>query len=111
MALYQHCYVYLHGHEFGGTNPAMLKAMSNHCAILALDTPFNREMLNQGEFGMFFSHSSADVAKHLNAIEAGEASLTELRANVKYGLGQKYNWDAICQQYIAEFIRLKKSDR
>ena len=27
-ALYHHCYVYVHGHEFGGTNPTMIKAMA-----------------------------------------------------------------------------------
>src|SRR5690606_38012947 len=26
-ALYSHFYAYFHGHEFGGTNPAMLKAL------------------------------------------------------------------------------------
>jgi glycosyltransferase involved in cell wall biosynthesis len=26
--LYHHCFAYLHGHEFGGTNPTMLKAMA-----------------------------------------------------------------------------------
>lgn len=108
MALYQNCYVYLHGHEFGGTNPAMLKAMSNHCAILALDTPFNREMLNDGEFGLFFSRNSAEVARHIDCIEAGQVSLEELRTKVKNGLGQKYNWDAITQQYIEEFKKLQK---
>lgn len=109
MSLYQNCYVYLHGHEFGGTNPAMLKAMSNECAILALDTPFNREMLNNEEFGMFFAHSSASVAKNMDAIEAGEVSLKELRLKVKNGLGQKYNWDAITEQYISEFRKLISS--
>ena len=47
--LYHNCYVYVHGHEFGGTNPAMIKAMAYGCAILALDTVFNREMLQKME--------------------------------------------------------------
>lgn len=111
MSLYQHCYVYLHGHEFGGTNPAMLKAMSNQCAILALDTPFNREMLNEGKFGMLFEHSSLSVANNMNAIETDETLLNNLRINVKNGLGQKYNWDAITEQYIAEFIKSKTVDQ
>src|SRR5690606_37349002 len=34
MALYQYSFAYIHGHQYGGTNPAMLKAMSNKCAIL-----------------------------------------------------------------------------
>jgi glycosyltransferase involved in cell wall biosynthesis len=52
--LYHNCYVYVHGHEFGGTNPTMIKAMAYGCAILALDTVFNKEMLQKGKFGLFF---------------------------------------------------------
>ena len=52
--LYHNCYVYIHGHEFGGTNPTMIKAMAYGCAILALDTVFNQEMLQKGKFGIVF---------------------------------------------------------
>ncbi|HEY0667947.1 MAG TPA: DUF1972 domain-containing protein [Sphingobacteriaceae bacterium] len=110
MSLYQHCFVYLHGHQFGGTNPAMLKAMSNQCAILALDTPFNQEMLNNGEFGMFFQHSSAALAEKMQKIESDHDQLTRLRAHVQNGLNQKYNWDAITNQYISEFTKLMTPD-
>jgi glycosyltransferase involved in cell wall biosynthesis len=110
MSLYQHCFVYLHGHQFGGTNPAMLKAMSNQCAILALDTPFNREMLNNGEFGIFFELSSTAVAQQMNMIEKEEEKVKELRAKVKDGLTEKYNWDAIADQYKSEFIKLTRNN-
>ena len=52
--LYHNSYVYIHGHEFGGTNPTMIKAMAYGCAILALKTPFNNEMLQDGKYGLFF---------------------------------------------------------
>ncbi|MES3016253.1 MAG: DUF1972 domain-containing protein [Bacteroidota bacterium] len=106
MALYQHCFIYLHGHQFGGTNPAMLKAMSNQCAILALNTPFNREMLNDGEFGLFFDQSIAAVAHEMNMIESDQEKIGRLRYNVKNGLTDKYNWDSIAEQYKSEFIKL-----
>ncbi len=106
MSLYQHCYVYLHGHQFGGTNPAMLKAMSNQCAILALDTPFNREMLNDGEFGIFFELDSAAVAHEMNQIEGAEEKVQLLKRKVKYGLTEKYNWEVITDKYISEFTKL-----
>ena len=106
MSLYQHCFVYLHGHQFGGTNPAMLKAMSNQCAILALDTPFNREMLNEGEYGMFFESDSASVAKEMDQIEEDEPKVIMFREKVKYGLTEKYNWDVIADKYKSEFIKL-----
>jgi glycosyltransferase involved in cell wall biosynthesis len=106
MSLYQHCYIYLHGHQFGGTNPAMLKAMSNQCAILALDTPFNQEMLDEGEFGMFFKFDSAAIAKEMDLIEEDEAKVIMFRGKVKYGLTEKYNWDVIADKYKSEFIKL-----
>ncbi len=109
MCLYQHCYVYLHGHQFGGTNPAMLKAMSNRCAILAIDTPFNQEMLNNGEFGMFFAPNCTDLTKKINHIEQFDHQLAEFRSKVQNGLGEKYNWDAITDQYIYEFTKLAVS--
>ena len=43
--LYKNCFAYIHGHEFGGTNPTMINALYFNIEILALDTLFNREML------------------------------------------------------------------
>ena len=100
LSLYQHCFVYLHGHEFGGTNPAMLKAMSNKCAILALNTRFNQEMLNNGEFGLFFDKRERSLSNKMNEIERSSELVEDLRKQVANGLGDKYNWEFVCSQYI-----------
>lgn len=100
MALYQNCFGYIHGHKYGGTNPAMLKAMSNHCAILALDTKFNREMLQEGEFGLFFEENAASVTRALTVLEGNETLAVQLREKVSKGLTAKYDWDAITDAYI-----------
>ena len=63
--LYHNCYVYVHGHEFGGTNPTMIKAMAYGCAILALDTVFNKEMLQKGKFGLFFKKELFSITTRL----------------------------------------------
>ncbi|SKB93131.1 DUF1972 domain-containing protein [Daejeonella lutea] len=99
MALYQNCFVYVHGHKYGGTNPAMLKAMSNNCAILALDTVFNREMLNNGEFGVFFEESEQSVINAMALIESEPIRVQSLQNKVAEGLTDKYNWDAVTQLY------------
>ncbi|MFC3561649.1 DUF1972 domain-containing protein [Pedobacter jamesrossensis] len=108
MALYQNAFAYIHGHKFGGTNPAMLKAMSNHCAILALNTVFNREMLNDGEFGLFFEENSASVAQALETMEARPEKIHALKEKVSSGLTEKYNWDHITNAYKQEMIKLLK---
>ena len=99
MALYQNCFVYLHGHKYGGTNPAMLKAMSNNCAILALDTAFNREMLSSGEFGVFFEESEHSVIEMMDKMESDPALVKLLRDKVTGGLTDKYNWDSVTALY------------
>lgn len=108
MSLYQNCFAYLHGHKFGGTNPTMLKAMSAECAILALDTPFNREMLNDGEFGRFFLEDPESVATQLQNAEADAQTIDLLRSTVRKGLTDKYDWDCITHAYLTVMKTLVK---
>ncbi len=100
MALYQHCFVYLHGHEFGGTNPTMLKAMACQCAILALDTSFNREMLQNGTFGLFFDKLPQSVTEKMIYLENHSEHVNQLKEQVSKALSQKYNWEAITESYL-----------
>lgn len=101
MALYQNCFVYVHGHKYGGTNPAMLKAMSNNCAILALDTVFNREMLQDGKFGVFFEESEQSVIETMKKLESEPILVQSLQDKVADGLTEKYNWDAVTSSYLS----------
>lgn len=99
--LYHHCFAYIHGHEFGGTNPTMLKAMAYGCAILALDTRFNREMLENGRFGLFFEKNADSLARLMQRVENEPTLLKELRTHSRDGLTAKYNWDEVTDAYIA----------
>jgi glycosyltransferase involved in cell wall biosynthesis len=103
LSLYQHCFMYLHGHEFGGTNPTMLKAMSNNCAILALDTIFNREMLGNGQFGLFFKKKQGDLAQKIKSLELNTVEINRLRKIVANGIGEKYDWDKVTDKYLSLF--------
>ncbi len=104
--LYHHCFAYLHGHEFGGTNPTMLKAMAYGCAILALNTVFNKEMLADGEFGLFFEKDPGSIARLLLRFEQQNDQVQHLRDKARNGLTAKYNWDHITDAYIALLNRL-----
>jgi glycosyltransferase involved in cell wall biosynthesis len=104
--LYHHCFAYLHGHEFGGTNPTMLKAMAYGCAILALDTRFNREMLADGMYGLFFLKNKSSIAGKMQLVENQLDTVERLRNNSRNGLTQKYDWEHITDSYIALFNEL-----
>ncbi|MBE0641942.1 MAG: DUF1972 domain-containing protein, partial [Bacteroidales bacterium] len=50
------CWIYLHGHSGGGTNPSLLEAMADGTLIAAHDNVFNREVL--AGHGYFFRNEN-----------------------------------------------------
>jgi glycosyltransferase involved in cell wall biosynthesis len=106
--LYHQSYVYIHGHEYGGTNPAMLKALAYGCAILALRTSFNEEMLLDGSFGRFFRKDKKDICQQIETLDANPDAVTILKSRSREGLTGRYSWDLVTDQYIAAFSKLIK---
>ena len=99
--LYNNCFGYIHGHEFGGTNPTMINALDLNCQILALDTVFNREML-ENKNSVFFDKNS--ISKKINEFEERRSGL--ILKNSNYKLPKKYNWNFISNQYLEVFQAL-----
>ena len=105
-ALYHHSYMYVHGHEFGGTNPTMIKAMAYGCGILALNTVFNKEMLNNDSYGIYFDKNQEAVRRQINYADQHPNKIKQLRQKSQLGITDKYNWDCITDQYLEVFKRL-----
>jgi len=106
--LYHNSYVYIHGHEFGGTNPTMIKAMAYGCAILALDTVFNKEMLQNGIYGLFFEKQIKNITDKINYCEKENILIEKLRNKSVSGISEKYDWNFITNQYMQIFKTLIK---
>lgn len=99
--LYKNCFGYIHGHEFGGTNPTMIKALYADCQILSLDTIFNREMLMQRQV-VFFKKENIS-----NKIQIFERTIQRLRKkNINYKIPKIYNWNFITNQYLDLFKQI-----
>ena len=106
--LYYNCYVYIHGHEFGGTNTTMIKAMAYGCAILALDTVFNKEMLQKGKFGLFFKKGQIPLTNQIDYCENEKLQIDKLRKESINGITNKYNWEYVTVQYLEVFKNLAR---
>lgn len=108
-----HCntYAYIHGHEFGGTNPALLKALAYGNCILALDTVFNREVLKDGEYGLFFKKDPQDLIRLLNEIDQDTELVDDFRAKSRDRIKEAYTWDKITDQYEELFESLSKKGK
>ena len=100
-SLYENCFGYIHGHEFGGTNPTMINALDLNCQILALDTVFNREML-ENKKSVFFNKNS--ISKKINEFEKKYDEL--IKKNSSFELPKKYDWNFIFNQYLEAFYSL-----
>ncbi len=104
--LYCNAYAYFHGHEFGGTNPALLKALGFGCGILALDTPFSREVLAGDRHGRYFPKSAEGVAASMDWAESNPDRLQAMRDTSRRRIEEAYTWEKITDQYEALFTRL-----
>ena len=104
--LYENCYGYIHGHEYGGTNPTMINALSFNCEVLALDTLFNREMLDSKQ-AVFFKKNKKSIINSFKKFEEGFIERTY--ANKKYKISSLYSWETILNQYEYIFNKLNNS--
>jgi glycosyltransferase involved in cell wall biosynthesis len=101
--LVKHSYGYFHGHEFGGTNPTLLEALSNNAKILALDTVFTREVLKDGEYGLFFEKNKASVTNLVHSIEEIPDLLNKFINKGVKRIEERYNWKRIIDLYSDVF--------
>ena len=101
--LYENCFAYIHGHQYGGTNPTMINALYLNCQTLALDTIFNREML-AGKKAVYFKKELNSISKSIIYFENNFSSL--LLSNKDYKLQKKYDWNNITEEYKRLFNSL-----
>jgi len=106
--LHHHCFTYIHGHQFGGINPSLLKALGFSNCILALNTPFNSEVLDRGRYGILFERDITDLKAKINHLEAHPERAEEFRRRATEPIRDRFNWDLIAQQYLDVFEEVQK---
>lgn len=107
-SLWQHAGVYFHGHSVGGTNPALVQAMATGVPIVALDTPFNREVL--GDDGVFTSKDPSDIAKVIRELLDSPASQQSNSERNMERARSYYSWESVFRKYedgLSNLVRVK----
>lgn len=107
--LYHNCFAYFHGHEFGGTNPTMLTAMAYGCAVIALDTPFTREMCNNDKHAIYFTKEMGYLTKIIEEIEKNDSIINSLKAISRNRINENYTWEKITAQYVSLYNKMLSS--
>lgn len=89
---------YIQATEVGGTHPALIEAMRSGGAVLALDTPENREV--GGEAVRYFRLGGDETLSVLIALSLEDRSrLDHWRAAARARAVERYSWDAVTTAY------------
>lgn len=97
-ALQSHAYVYIHGNEVGGTNPALLEAMTyGNCAVVN-GVRFNKEVI--GDVGVWFEPNNIDDLKEkFEFLLHNPDKVEQYRKLAPKRIEEFYNWDDVVFKY------------
>lgn len=103
-ALMKNAYAYIHGHEVGGTNPVLLDAMAAGQCVIALDVPFNREVL--GDAGMYFNKQPGDLAEKIRHIVEHPQLRNQYREKAKKRVIELFPWSRTIKEHESLFYKI-----
>jgi len=107
--LYCNSCSYIHGHQYGGINPSLLNSLGCGGMVLALNTPFNAEVLNNGEYGILFDKTAESLQEKMQYVCDKPEMAAEFRSRARERIRERFTWDHITDQYeqMLESISLK----
>jgi glycosyltransferase involved in cell wall biosynthesis len=111
--LYCNAYCYLHGASLGGINSALLRPLGCGVTALALDTVYNREVLEMRDgslCGMLWRRDSTDLADQIRRLDRDAALAWELGSKSQTRIRESFTWERIGRQYEL-FYRMVLEDR
>ena len=97
--LWVHSGAYVHGHSVGGTNPGLLQALGAGAPTLALDTVFNREVIDREE--QLFEPDPQDLAIKLKSLLDNAENQDRFCAHGRAVVTERYSWRDVSDAYLA----------
>ncbi|MEO8216897.1 MAG: glycosyltransferase [Acidobacteriota bacterium] len=105
--LQRNALLYIQATEVGGTHPAMIEAMASGGAVLANDTPENREV--GGDTVQYFDvREAASLKTFLRRSIDAPAMLDVYRSKARNRAHQLYDWERVTDEYERLFRRLAR---
>ncbi|KAB2921684.1 MAG: glycosyltransferase family 1 protein [Bacteroidetes bacterium] len=102
---------YLHGHSLGGINPALVRVTGLDVPAIAVDTVFNREVLespNKRLQACVFDKSSASVADAIRRFESDPDARRKDAESLGATVRTTMSWESIYRQYLGFLMELAK---
>ena len=96
--LQRHALLYIQATEVGGTHPALIEAMASGGAVLANDTPENREVGGDAS-GYFHLGQEQTLSGMIGEWVANPLIRDEFRARAKKRAQERYSWERVTDAY------------
>jgi glycosyltransferase involved in cell wall biosynthesis len=93
----KNAYCYIHGHEAGGTNPALLEAMASNNCVLVLNVPYNLEVI--GDCGISFSKESGNLLEKIKMLDKDVNLVNALKKKAFVRVTKLYTWKRVISEY------------
>lgn len=106
--LWANCGVYVHGHSVGGTNPSLLQALGLGAPTLAINTPFNREVVGNDE--QLFAPDAEVLAGRMAEVMSDPELRGRWSERGRTTIRERYNWDEVSASYL-EALRAARDIR
>ena len=95
------CYIYIHGHGAGGTNPSLVEAMYLKLPVIAFGINYNVETT---ENKAKYFNDEDDLIKIINKLTLTEVN--SIAENLKEIANTKYTWKIISEKYDRLFCNI-----
>ena len=105
-SLWQHAGAYFHGHSVGGTNPALVQAMSCAAPTVARNTVYNREVLDDA--AVFVEPTPSAIADGVLRLLGDPALQEDLSARAFARGRAEYSWEGVCARYEESLDKLAR---
>jgi glycosyltransferase involved in cell wall biosynthesis len=92
--LRSNCYLYIHGHSAGGTNPSLVEAMNLALPTVAFDVGYNRETTEDKAFYFKTASRLLKIIQDFDDEQQEEHSKTMLSIAKR-----RYTWKVIAEKY------------
>lgn len=103
-ALRYHSYLYVHGHQQGGTNPSLVEALGAANPVIAHDNPFNRWVTGD-KAAVFFSDAQS-CAQRFDELLARPDLPMAMRKAARLRHSQTFDWQSLLPAYEKQLTLL-----
>ena len=97
-ALRSNCYLYIHGHSAGGTNPSLVEAMYLGLPIFAFGVQYNKETT---QYKALYFDNKDELVNLLENID--DDKLQSIAKDMKTVAEKNYTWEKISEKYSKLF--------